>query len=163
MDGSERKPNGNLEELVSNFETNANMGCTKKIELLRRPVEGRVAPPKTWNWARPKPKCPWTPLCARARSAKKRAVQRRVLCKEACKEACSAESALQRSVLCKEACCAEESALQRSVLCTAPSCQPARRVAAARRRQRQLWQCLAPSRLRTVMESTAPSRCTSPR
>ena len=41
--------------------------------------------------------------------------------------------------------------------------QPARRVAAAlRRRQRQLQQGLVASVLRTVMESTGPSRCTSP-
>ena len=48
------------------------------------------------------------------RSAKKRALQRSVLCKGACS---AKESALQRSVLCRGECCAEESALQRSVLC----------------------------------------------
>ena len=60
--------------------------------------------------------CTGSVLCA-----KKRALQRSVLCKEACsaKGACSAKKcAVQRSVLCKEACSDQERAMQRSVLCT---------------------------------------------
>ena len=53
-------------------------------------------------------------LCKEACSAKKRAVQRRVLCKEACS---AKKRALQKSVLCKEACSAKKRALQRRVLC----------------------------------------------
>ena len=68
-------------------------------------------------------------LCKEARkgecSAKERAAQRSVLCKERALQRsvlrrgeCSAEErALQRSVLCKEACSAKKRALQRRVLC----------------------------------------------
>ena len=42
-----------MEELVPNFEKNANMGCTRKIELLRRPVKVRVAPPNNMELGSP--------------------------------------------------------------------------------------------------------------
>ena len=47
--------------------------------------------------------------------------------------------------------------LSKQSTCMVPSCQPARRVAAALRRQQRFSRVLRPSVLRTVIESTAPS------